>query len=57
MQVGMVGLGRMGGDMVTRLRRKGHEVVAFDESEEAVARAESEGAIGARAMVRLVETR
>ena len=30
MQLGMIGLGRMGGNMTTRLRRGGHEVVAHD---------------------------
>jgi 6-phosphogluconate dehydrogenase len=30
MQIGMVGLGRMGGNMVERLRRGGHEVVGYD---------------------------
>lgn len=30
MQIGMVGLGRMGGNMATRLRRGGHEVVGYD---------------------------
>src|SRR5690348_10717736 len=30
MQLGMVGLGRMGGNMVERLRRGGHEVIGFD---------------------------
>ncbi|HTC80750.1 MAG TPA: NAD(P)-binding domain-containing protein, partial [Acidimicrobiia bacterium] len=30
MKIGMVGLGRMGGNMAERLRRSGHEVVGFD---------------------------
>ena len=30
MKIGMVGLGRMGGNMAERLRRRGHEVVGFD---------------------------
>ncbi len=34
MQIGMVGLGRMGGNMAERLRRGGHEVVGFDRSED-----------------------
>ena len=34
MQIGMVGLGRMGGNMAERLRRGGHEVVGFDRSAE-----------------------
>jgi 6-phosphogluconate dehydrogenase len=55
MQIGMIGLGRMGGNMVTRLLRKGHHVVAFDQSAEAVARAEEQGAAGARTLDELVE--
>jgi 6-phosphogluconate dehydrogenase len=55
MQIGMIGLGRMGGNMVSRLLRKGHQVVAFDFSAEAVARAESEGATGAHSLEELVQ--
>jgi 6-phosphogluconate dehydrogenase len=55
MQVGMIGLGRMGGNMVSRLLKKGHHVVAFDMSAEAVARAEAEGAAGAHSLEELVE--
>ena len=36
MRIGMVGLGRMGANMATRLLRGGHQVVAFDRSAEAV---------------------
>lgn len=32
MRIGMVGLGRMGGNMAERLRRAGHEVVGYDAS-------------------------
>ncbi|WP_433514137.1 phosphogluconate dehydrogenase (NAD(+)-dependent, decarboxylating) [Nonomuraea sp. CA-143628] len=35
MQIGMVGLGRMGGNMAERLRRGGHEVVGYDHNREA----------------------
>ena len=45
MELGFVGLGRMGLNMVTRLQRGGHHVVAYDRSADAVARA---GATGAR---------
>ncbi|HSR23857.1 MAG TPA: decarboxylating 6-phosphogluconate dehydrogenase [Candidatus Eisenbacteria bacterium] len=55
MQIGMIGLGRMGGNMVTRLLGKGHHVVAFDMSAEALGRAESEGATPARSLEELVE--
>ena len=46
MQLGFVGLGRMGLNMVTRLVRGGHQIVAYDRSPEAVARAEAAGARG-----------
>jgi 6-phosphogluconate dehydrogenase len=46
MQIGFVGLGRMGLNMVTRLVRGGHTVVAYDRSADAVARAEAAGAKG-----------
>jgi 6-phosphogluconate dehydrogenase len=54
MQLGMVGLGRMGANMTARLLGGGHEVVAFDVTEEAVARAEEGGAIGAHSLEDLV---
>src|SRR6266851_791071 len=54
MQVGMIGLGRMGGNMVTRLLHRGHYVVAFDTSTDAVSRAESQGAAGAHTLEELV---
>jgi 6-phosphogluconate dehydrogenase len=44
MQLGFIGLGRMGMNMVTRLARGGHRVVAFDRSADALARAEPSGA-------------
>jgi 6-phosphogluconate dehydrogenase len=46
MQLGMIGLGRMGANMVRRLMRHGHEAVVFDMSPDAVARLASEGATG-----------
>jgi len=55
MQIGFVGLGRMGGNMVKRLRGGGHDVVAFDPNAEAVAAAEQEGARGAGSLAELVE--
>src|SRR5215217_3722490 len=50
MQLGFVGLGRMGLNMVTRLRRDGHDIVAFDRSAEAVSRAEAVGARGVKSL-------
>jgi 6-phosphogluconate dehydrogenase len=54
MQLGFVGLGKMGLNMVTRLVRGGHEIAAFDRSAEAVARAEAAGARGANSLEALV---
>ncbi|PIR15878.1 MAG: 6-phosphogluconate dehydrogenase (decarboxylating) [Elusimicrobia bacterium CG11_big_fil_rev_8_21_14_0_20_64_6] len=48
MQIGMIGLGRMGMNMARRLARGGHEVVAYDRGEDKVAAAQKEGIIGAR---------
>jgi 6-phosphogluconate dehydrogenase len=50
MQLGMVGLGRMGGNMVRRLIRGGHECVVYDLSPDNVKALESEGATGARSL-------
>ena len=47
MQIGMVGLGRMGGNMVRRLLRGGHECVAFARNPDNVRKLASEGATGA----------
>jgi 6-phosphogluconate dehydrogenase len=46
MQIGMVGLGKMGGRMTERLLQAGHEVVVFDRNEEAINQAVESGAIG-----------
>ena len=45
MQLGMIGLGRMGGNMVRRLLRAGHDCVVFDVSPAAVAAMAAEGAV------------
>ena len=45
MQLGMIGLGRMGGNMVRRLLRAGHDCVVFDVSPAAVAALAAEGAV------------
>ncbi len=50
MQLGFVGLGKMGLNMVTRLQRGGHAVVAFDHKPEAVERARAAGATGAASL-------
>ena len=55
MQLGMVGLGRMGANMVRRLVRDGHELVVFDVSADAVASlAQETGATGASSLEDLV---
>jgi 6-phosphogluconate dehydrogenase len=55
MQIGFVGLGRMGGNMVHRLARDGHEVVAFNRSPAPVERAIQHGAAGATSLQDLVQ--
>jgi 6-phosphogluconate dehydrogenase len=54
MQLGMIGLGRMGANMTTRLRRGGHTTVVFDQNAAAVAAAVSDGAVGADSVGALV---
>ena len=54
MQIGFVGLGRMGLNMVTRLTRGGHAVVAFDRSADAIGKAVAAGAKGASSLEELV---
>jgi len=53
MQLGMVGLGRMGANMTTRLLQGKHEVVAFDFNAQAVESATKEGAVGASSVADL----
>ncbi|MBV8071073.1 MAG: decarboxylating 6-phosphogluconate dehydrogenase [Acidobacteriaceae bacterium] len=50
MQLGMIGLGRMGANMVRRLMRAGHECVVFDANPQNVKELSSEGAIGASSL-------
>ncbi|MCQ4629120.1 decarboxylating 6-phosphogluconate dehydrogenase [Shinella sp. CPCC 100929] len=50
MQIGMMGLGRMGANMVRRLMKDGHECVVYDINPAAVAALASEGATGANAL-------
>ena len=54
MRIGMIGLGRMGGNMVTRLTRGGHEVVAYTRDQTKVQKAVEEGALGAKDLEDLV---
>ena len=46
MQLGMIGLGRMGGNIVRRLMNNGHTAVAYDKDPKAVAALVAESAIG-----------
>jgi 6-phosphogluconate dehydrogenase len=50
MQIGMVGLGRMGSNLVRRLMRDGHECVVFDVSPDAVRALEEDGATGSSSL-------
>ncbi len=54
MELGMIGLGRMGGNMVQRLLNGGHRVVTYDQSAEAVSDSQSQGADGASSLADLV---
>jgi 6-phosphogluconate dehydrogenase len=54
MQLGMVGLGRMGANLTRRLTRHGHQVVVFDVNADAVRHLEDEGAIGSGSLEDLV---
>jgi 6-phosphogluconate dehydrogenase len=54
MRIGFVGLGRMGANMVRRLIRDGHEVVAYNRTPEKTKEIETEGAIGAYSIEELV---
>lgn len=54
MQLGMIGLGRMGANMVRRLMRAGHECVVFDVNPESVKGLAGEGAIGASSLKEFV---
>ena len=50
MQLAMIGLGRMGANMVRRLMRGGHECVVYDRNPDSVAALEAEGAVGAASL-------
>ncbi len=54
MQLGMIGLGRMGANMVLRLMRKGHNCVVYDVNPDAVKQLADQGAVGARDLDDLV---
>ena len=55
MELGLIGLGKMGGNMAERLRLAGHKVVGFDFSAEAVARLTASGSVGAHSLEDMVK--
>jgi len=54
MQLGMIGLGRMGANLVRRLMRDGHRCVAYDRNPDAVKQLQAEGADGASSVTEFV---
>ena len=50
MQIGMIGLGRMGANMVRRLIRGGHQCVVYDANAASVKQLAGEGAVGATSL-------
>jgi len=55
MQIGMIGLGRMGANMVRRLQQRGHQCVVFDQSSKAVQALTMENAVGASSVADLMK--
>src|ERR1041385_1486861 len=55
MQLGMIGLGRMGANMVRRLIKNGHNCVVFDRSQDAVSKLAKEKAVGASSLADFVK--
>ncbi|HEY8905670.1 MAG TPA: NAD(P)-binding domain-containing protein, partial [Rhodoferax sp.] len=55
MQIGMIGLGRMGASMVTRMLRGGHDCVVHDHAPEGMARLVALGATGAASLQQFVD--
>ena len=55
MQLGLIGLGKMGGNMAERLRLAGHQVVGFDFSPDAVAKLTASGNVGVSTLEDLVQ--
>jgi 6-phosphogluconate dehydrogenase len=55
MELGLIGLGKMGGNMAERLRLAGHKVVGFDFNADAVKRLTDAGSVGAKSLEELVK--
>jgi 6-phosphogluconate dehydrogenase len=56
MELGLIGLGKMGGNMAERLRRAGHKVVGFDFNADAVKRLTEAGSVGVSSLEDLVKS-
>ncbi len=56
MQLGMIGLGRMGANMVRRLMKNGHQCVVYDMNPKSVSELASEGAVGTTSLREFVES-
>ncbi len=54
MEIGFIGLGKMGMKMVTRLRQGDHRVIAFDRSQDLIKQAEGTGTVGASSLQDLI---
>jgi 6-phosphogluconate dehydrogenase len=54
-ELGLIGLGKMGGNMAERLRRGGHKIVGFDFSADAVKRLSDSGGVGVNSLEALVK--
>jgi len=55
MKIGMIGLGKMGGNMTERLMKRGHEVVVYNRTQDAIDRYAKKGAIPAKSVKDLVQ--
>src|SRR6266852_3128910 len=55
MEMGMVGLGRLGGNMVLRLMKRGHRMIAYDRSVDAINEKASQGAVAAFSLEEFVQ--
>jgi 6-phosphogluconate dehydrogenase len=55
MELGMIGLGRMGANMAERLVRGGHRVISYDRSAEAIQRVVDKGAVGAHSLADFIK--
>src|SRR5579875_826624 len=55
MQLGMIGLGRMGANIVRRIMRDGHTAVAYDNNPDTVKQLADEGAVGANSLEEFVQ--